>query len=251
MAGVKKDVTNPKVPATIVKATAETLAEMGFKFDLRVVDRAVVHANPWNPNKMDERTQVATRESIATFGFIDPVTVREHPDIDGHYQIIDGEHRWIEAGELGYKQIPIIVLLDVDDVTAKKLTIVFNETRGEADSVLLGGLLANLKDELGDGFMTALRYDDGELKHLLELADADWNRFEPGGDDEPPAPDDDAGWFTITMRVPSDARDVWDSTREAVLREHPDVHLHDDEKVAAGQLLEILCATFLASAVSG
>jgi ParB-like nuclease domain len=219
---------------------ADTLREAILRTETVACER--IHANPWNPNKMDERTRQAARESIATYGFIDPVTVREHPEIDGHFQIIDGEHRWQEAQELGYDAIPVVVL-GVDDTTARKLTIVFNETRGEADSVLLGTLLKQLEAEDAD-FRTALRYDDGELKHLLSLAEADWDDFnaQQAGDDRE---GDDDEWRTISARVPKDFMETWEQVISTV-QERDGHATHDDQRVREGQALEVIAAAYLA-----
>lgn len=223
---------------------AEALTEARIPYTHKVVPLATLHANPWNPNKMDDRTRQAARESIATFGFIDPITVRAHPELDGHYQIIDGEHRWTEATELGYTDAPVIVL-DVDDPTAMKLTIVFNETRGEADAVLLGGVLKQLHDDLGDDARIALRYDDGEIKHLLDLANhTDWDQYNQGGGNGGGGDGDDQ-WTTVQLRVPHDFMDVWQEAIDAVTRRNTDLTLHEDEKVAAGQVAEVLAAAYL------
>lgn len=145
---------------------------------LEIVDLPVgeIDPNPWNPNKQSEKVARAERESIQRFGFIDPVTVRPHPEQEGRWQIIDGEHRWREASSLGHTTIPAVVL-PLGEAEARKLTVVLNETRGEADVVLLGALLADLKRLDEDSFADALPYTDGELEHLLSLGDEDWDRF--------------------------------------------------------------------------
>ncbi len=52
-----------------------------------------VRPNPWNPNRMDTRHFDAEVASILSFGFVDPVTVRESPEA-GLLEIVDGEHRY-------------------------------------------------------------------------------------------------------------------------------------------------------------
>jgi hypothetical protein len=147
-----------------------------------------IHPNPWNPNRQDDRTYQANRESIRTFGFIDPVTARPHPDIDGDWQIIDGEHRFRAAQDEGMTEVDLIPL-KLDDNAAKKLTVILNEARGEADVALLGELLSSLEMEL-DELQIGLPYSSTELDHLLSLGSATWGDFEPGlpgpgaGDDE-------------------------------------------------------------------
>ena len=50
-----------------------------------------IDANPWNPNKQNERQYQAEIESIAENGFLAPILVRANGD---RHEIIDGEHRW-------------------------------------------------------------------------------------------------------------------------------------------------------------
>lgn len=140
---------------------------------------AAIHPNPWNPNRMTERVKEAARESIRLYGFIDPLTVRPHPERDGEYQILDGEHRWLVAPEEGYEELPVIVLRDLSEAQAKKLTVILNETRGEADVALLGKLLADIRRDVDeDELRLGLPYSDAELKHLTEIGDVDWDQFE-------------------------------------------------------------------------
>ena len=77
-----------------------------------LVKLAQCHPNDWNPNRMDGLTYAKTIESIKTFGFIDPITIRPHPDHPG-WQIIDGENRWKAARDLGLDEGPAYNLGDI------------------------------------------------------------------------------------------------------------------------------------------
>lgn len=147
----------------------------------------VIDANEWNPNRQSEIVAKATRESLVKYGFVNPVTLRVHPDDADRFQIINGEHRWTEAVELGYEMIPAVIL-ELTDEDAKKLTIVLNETTGDPDVVLLGQLLAEMQEM--DDFRVALPYTDAELEHLLSIGKQDWDNFDPGGGGDPAPPPD-------------------------------------------------------------
>jgi ParB-like nuclease domain len=158
------------------------------------IDR--VHPNPWNPNKQDERTYEAQRQSIRDYGFIDPVTCRRHPvDAKGRlvgergkdfsdeeWQIIDGFHRWSIAREEGYADV--LIAFDPtttwSDERAKKLTAIFIETRGDPDVALMGKLLHDLQEALGpdsEELLTGLPYSHAELDHLLQIGEVDWDAW--------------------------------------------------------------------------
>lgn len=128
----------------------------------------LLEPNDWNPNQQSPRVQEAERESIEAFGFIDPIFVRPHPAKEGVYQIIDGEHRWRTMTDLGRTEVPVIVR-DLTDEQAKKLTVILNETRGDADMILLSSLLADLSSL--DDFKVGLPYTDRELAKILALSE--------------------------------------------------------------------------------
>lgn len=131
---------------------------------------AAIHANPWNPNVQSQAVRRAQRQSLETWGMIQPITVRPHPDIPGEWQIINGEHRWTDAQELGLVTLPAVVLADLDEADARKLTVVLNETAGDPDPTLLGELLLDLQRRQGELLGHALPYTTGELEKLLEGA---------------------------------------------------------------------------------
>lgn len=155
------------------------------------VELSKLHPNPWNPNVMDEPTYRAERESIRMYGFIDPVTVRPHPETDGEWQILDGEHRCKAARDEGHEEVDIVVLYGLDDAQAQKLTVILNETRGSADEAKLAQLLKRLEDEQGrDQMRLGLPYDDNTLERMIQRA-----KLEGGGvpaidlDDVPEPPE--------------------------------------------------------------
>lgn len=141
------------------------------------IDPASIDPNPWNPNRQSEVVAKATSESLQHFGYVEPVVLRPHPSIEGRFEIVNGEHRWKESVALGLESIPAVVR-DLTDEQAKKLTIVLNETTGDADVALLSKLLNDLQATYEeDEFRLALPYSDNELEHLLALAQLDWDEF--------------------------------------------------------------------------
>ena len=142
------------------------------------VDIESVYPNPWNPNRQSTRTEEATVESIGKFGMIDPITVRPHPDHEGKYQVIDGEHRQRACTTLGYKKIPVNILSNITDEQAKKLTIIANETRGYADNISLSELLGDLSKSMSvDDLLIGLPYYQKELDDLINLGSVEWDQF--------------------------------------------------------------------------
>ena len=96
---------------------------------LRWVDRNMLHANDYNPNKVSEENLQLLVQSILTNGWTLPIVVR--PD----YTIIDGFHRWTVSGrepllsKLGGK-VPVVIVNhdnEADDIFG---TITHNRARG-------------------------------------------------------------------------------------------------------------------------
>lgn len=138
------------------------------------VDR--IEANPWNPNKQSDFMFDKELASIKEFGFITPCTVRVHPTKRGWYQMIDGEHRWRAATELGYTAIGCVNLGKLSDGKAKALTDILNNLHGEPDPVLRAQLLAEVLEE-DDSLREVLPYGEDELQALLEASTFDWDNL--------------------------------------------------------------------------
>lgn len=156
------------------------MSDTTVELEVTQVPVGLIDPNPWNPNVQSEVVRRATRESLERFGFVEPVLLRPKGD---RFEIVNGEHRCTEAQALGLVTIPAVVR-DLSDDDAKKLTVVLNETTGEADVVLLGRLLADLSSL--DDFQVGLPYTEAELNHLLSIGAADWDKFDaPLGDPEP------------------------------------------------------------------
>ena len=82
-------------PAPTSERSSKPVASSRFER----VRKELILPNPWNPNRMTTEMYAKALESISEFGMIDPLLCREMGD---HYQIIDGEHRYRAACDLGH-----------------------------------------------------------------------------------------------------------------------------------------------------
>lgn len=173
------------------------------------------------------------RASIREFGFIDPITVRGN-------EIIDGEHRWLIAKEMDLGMIPVIDVGPIPDAIAQQLTIVLNETRGQADPNRLGALLKTLMvTETKEHLLATLPFTAQALERLTGLPTMTWE-----GLDSPHRPtlpgQKPSAWVERTYRMPKDSAEVLD---EAIER----VRSKSDDDVTEWQALEYIAADFLSS----
>lgn len=115
---------------------------------LQWVDRTILHANDYNPNKVSEDNLQLLTQSILTNGWTLPIVVR--PD----YTIIDGFHRWTVSGrepllsKLNGK-VPVVIVDHQGDESADVYgTITHNRARG---THLLEPMKAIVKKLLDEG----------------------------------------------------------------------------------------------------
>lgn len=115
---------------------------------LQWVDRSMLHANDYNPNKVSEENLKLLIQSILTNGWTLPIVCR--PD----YTIIDGFHRWTVSGreplrsKLGGK-VPVVIVDHQGDENADMYgTITHNRARG---THLLEPMKAIVKKLMAEG----------------------------------------------------------------------------------------------------
>lgn len=114
---------------------------------LQWVDRSLLKANDYNPNKVSEDNLRLLVQSILTNGWTLPIVVR--PD----YTIIDGFHRWTVAGReplhtmLGGK-VPVVIVDHKGDESADVYgTITHNRARGTHLLEPMKAIVKKLMDE--------------------------------------------------------------------------------------------------------
>ena len=73
-------------------------------------------------------------DSIATYGVLQPIIVRENTDAAGTYVIIAGERRWRAAKMAGLNEIPTVIF-DGDDLRAAQVAMIENIQREDLNPV--------------------------------------------------------------------------------------------------------------------
>jgi hypothetical protein len=178
-----------------------------YKIDRSVlIAKEKLHPNPWNPNKMEDRAESALQESVSEFGQVGEILVRPHPEVNGEYQIIDGEHRFSVLPESVYCN----VIYDLADSQAKKLTLIMNETRGQNDKIALSQLLNDLEADMTlEELQVGLPFELSELEDLLELGKFDWDTYGTGdeAEGEDPTTPEDSGLVKLVLTFTQEQHD--------------------------------------------
>ena len=87
------------------------------------------------PRKTFERESLeALADSIAEFGVLQPIIVRENELAPGSYVIIAGERRWRASKMAGLNEIPVVIF-DGDDLKAAQVAMIENVQREDLNPV--------------------------------------------------------------------------------------------------------------------
>lgn len=172
----------------------------------KLVKIDAIQANDWNPNIVPDDIMASIIANIEANGQLQSITCREvNPDGEttpgsGVFEVIDGEHRWKAAREVGHKQI-WVTLSEMTREQAKAQTLAMNKLRGAMDPAGVAQVFKDLADfgtDLGDvSLLTGYSLD--EITAAIKLLDFDWPKApEPGEREEE--------WHTFVCRMPAE---VW------------------------------------------
>ena len=216
-------------------SAAKVLRDAGATLKPETFGRALtvaldkIRPNAWNPNVQDEATFRRELASIRRFGFVDPIIVRL---VDDAYEIIDGEHRWKAAAELGLTEVPVFDIGPISEHEARQLTVVLNELRGKPQEKKLADLLRGLLAQSTiDELVEVMPYTKDEFAKVAQMPGFDWE-----GAKEKLKQHSGQRWVERIFRLPADAARVLD---EALAK------AKEDEEMTDAQALEAIVADFL------
>ena len=91
--------------------------------------------NKFQPRKNFNKDSLAElTNSIKEQGVIQPIIVRPSASLDGKYEIIAGERRWLASQNAGLHEVPTVIL-NVDDVKSLEFAIVENVQRQDLNPI--------------------------------------------------------------------------------------------------------------------
>lgn len=132
-----------------------------------------IHPNPYNPNFQDKATFEKEKKSIQELGMLGSILVRNHA-VEGHYEILDGEHRWKAAKELGFTEMTVENIGNIPDGQMKFLTIHLNNLRGKDDVFKRAAILK----ELEQGQLEMLPWTEEEIENEKKLISFDFSQYD-------------------------------------------------------------------------
>lgn len=122
-----------------------------------------IKPNTYNPNRQSKHEFQLLLKSMKDHGFTQPIIVQKESR-----EIVDGEHRWRAAMELGYKEIPV-VYVTMSIAQMRIATLSHNRARGQENVELTAELLRDL-EKIGalEWAQESLEMDDIEIQRLID-----------------------------------------------------------------------------------
>lgn len=104
--------------------------------DKKIINKVsinLIKANSKQPRKyFDEDKLLKLADSIREHGVIQPIILKQQ---DKNYIVIAGERRWRAAKSIGLKEIPAIIMEDVDDLNVLELSLIENIQREDLNPI--------------------------------------------------------------------------------------------------------------------
>lgn len=126
-----------------------------------------LHGSDYNPRKWDKKSLEDLKQSIKSFGLVDPIILNGHKD---RMNVVIGGHMRIAAcKELAIDTVPAVYILVEDLDREKELNIRLNKNRGEFDLELLAEFDESLLKDIG--FSSEELDDVFDVEQKVEIFD--------------------------------------------------------------------------------
>ncbi len=139
---------------------------------IKMVNISLVKPNPWNPKDKQREEFQKVKKSVETNGLRSPIVVRNKGE---YYEIIDGEQRYTACLELGFENIIIYDEGDLDDKTAKELTVWYQQ-QVPFNDLELSELIKDLSVDYSFKDLN-LPYNEEELMNYINLTNFEFKDY--------------------------------------------------------------------------
>lgn len=117
------------------RGLSSLLGESSKKTEKNVVSINNLIRNKFQPRKyFNKESLEELTKSIKEQGLIQPIAVRPHKSLEGKFEIIAGERRWIASQNAGLHEVPVAIF-NIDDVKSLEFAIVENVQRQDLNSI--------------------------------------------------------------------------------------------------------------------
>jgi len=117
------------------RGLSSLLGDTSKKIETNKISIKDVVRNKFQPRKyFNKESLEELSRSIKEQGIIQPIVVRPSKILEGKYEIIAGERRWLASQNAGLHEIPVVIL-NVDDVKSLEFAIVENVQRQDLNAI--------------------------------------------------------------------------------------------------------------------
>ena len=124
-----------KIKKGLGRGLSSLLGDVPKKIETNKISIKDIVRNKFQPRKNFSKDSLEElTNSIKEQGIIQPIVVRPDKSINGKYEIIAGERRWLASQNAGLHEVPVVIL-DVDDVKSLEFAIVENVQRQDLNPI--------------------------------------------------------------------------------------------------------------------
>ena len=115
---------NSRLKKGLGRGLSSLLGDTSKKIDVNKISIKDLTRNRFQPRKhFDKENLLELTNSIKEQGVIQPIVVRPDKSLEGKYEIIAGERRWLASQNAGLHEVPVVIL-NVDDVKSLEFAII-------------------------------------------------------------------------------------------------------------------------------
>ena len=117
------------------RGLSSLLGDTSKKINTNKISIKDINRNKLQPRKyFDKFSLEELTNSIKEQGVIQPIVVRPDKTLEGKYEIVAGERRWLASQNAGLHEVPVVIL-DIDDVKSLEFAIVENVQRQDLNAI--------------------------------------------------------------------------------------------------------------------
>jgi len=117
------------------RGLSSLIGDSSKKIETNKISINYLTRNKFQPRKnFSKESLEELANSIRERGVIQPIIVRPNKSLEGKYEIIAGERRWLASQNAGLHEVPVVVI-DVNDVKSLEFSIIENVQRQDLDPI--------------------------------------------------------------------------------------------------------------------
>jgi len=124
-----------KIKKGLGRGLSSLLGDVSKKVEKNKVDIKDLTRNKFQPRTyFNKESLEELTNSIKEQGVIQPIVVRPDKNLNGKYEIVAGERRWLASQNAGLHEVPVVIT-NIDDVKSLEFAIIENVQRQDLNAI--------------------------------------------------------------------------------------------------------------------